>query len=180
MQLMPRTVIITQDQDYYTHRVVHSNAACGTQDTWRAVPIDDRIPVDLFGRPLLVGVLPLALWPLLLSKAVLKVMAALRVTDMSLPHQVCAHQMLTGWPQEDLIDPLAGVQLSGGLAWGSWAVVVGGDMWLVRMVKLANGGVDIHHPSQACTLALVSVRTWYWHTTLSACSWVLGTAVVPT
>ncbi len=75
--------------------------------------IDDRIPVDLFGRPLLVGVLPLALWPLLLSKAVLKVMAALRVTDLALPHHVSAFQLLTGWPHEDLMDPLAGVQLAG-------------------------------------------------------------------
>jgi hypothetical protein len=45
------------------------------QDQWRSVTIDDRIPVDLFGRPLLVGVRPLQLWPLLLSKALLKVRA---------------------------------------------------------------------------------------------------------
>jgi hypothetical protein len=58
------------------------------QDTWRTVVIDDRIPVDLFGRPLLVGARPLQLWPLLLSKAVLKVMAAMRITHLELPHQV--------------------------------------------------------------------------------------------
>lgn len=43
------------------------------QDTWRTVTVDDRIPVDLFGRSLLVNTRPLQLWPLLLSKAILKV-----------------------------------------------------------------------------------------------------------
>lgn len=43
------------------------------QDQWRSVTIDDRIPVDLFGRTLLVGIRPLQLWPLILSKAILKV-----------------------------------------------------------------------------------------------------------
>lgn len=142
------------------------------QDAWRTVVVDDRIPVDLFGRPLVVGVRPLQLWPLLLSKAILKVMAALRVTDLALPHQVfnyrgrvglggpahwyklcfgvwgqrrclasclscelsthderlihmvgcacvqvAAFCALTGWPQEDLLDPLAGPQLLGGCSW---------------------------------------------------------------
>ncbi|GFH10921.1 adenylate kinase, partial [Haematococcus lacustris] len=87
-------------------------------DTWRTVVIDDRIPVDLFGRPLLVGSRPLQLWPLLLSKAVLKVMVAMRVLDLALPHQVPAFQLLTGWPQEDLLDPLSGVQLAGPSAVG--------------------------------------------------------------
>ena len=40
------------------------------------------------GRPLLVGVRPLQLWPLLLCKALLKVMAVYRVLDLGLPHQV--------------------------------------------------------------------------------------------
>lgn len=45
---------------------------------WRTVTIDDRIPVDLFGQFLLVGVRPLQLWPLLLSKAILKVKECIR------------------------------------------------------------------------------------------------------
>lgn len=40
------------------------------------VVVDDRMPVDLFGTPLPVGIRPLQLWPLILSKAVLKIMAA--------------------------------------------------------------------------------------------------------
>lgn len=60
------------------------------QDKWRTVVIDDRIPVDLFGRALVVGARPLQLWPLLLSKAVLKVMAAMRIIGLKLPNQVRA------------------------------------------------------------------------------------------
>ena len=52
-----------------------------TQDSWRTVTVDDRIPVDLFGQPLLVGVRPLQLWPLLLSKAVLKVRSLTHMHD---------------------------------------------------------------------------------------------------
>ncbi len=76
--------------------------------------VDDRIPVDLFGRPLLVNARPIQLWPLLLSKAVLKVMAANRILHAALPNQAAAFQLLTGWPQEDLLDPLSGTRLSGG------------------------------------------------------------------
>ena len=76
--------------------------------------VDDRVPVDLFGRALLVGVRPLQLWSLLLSKAVLKVMAAQRILPLGLPHQVAAFQLLTGWPSEDLVDPLSGTPLAGG------------------------------------------------------------------
>jgi hypothetical protein len=61
---------------------------CLLQDTWRCVTVDDRIPVDLFGRALLVGSRPLQLWPLLLCKAILKVMAVYRTLDITLPHQV--------------------------------------------------------------------------------------------
>ncbi|GAX74660.1 hypothetical protein CEUSTIGMA_g2108.t1 [Chlamydomonas eustigma] len=81
---------------------------------WRAVTVDDRLPVDLFGQFLVVGVRPLQLWPMILSKAIVKVMAAQRILDLNLPHQVAAFRMLTGWPQEDLIDPLCGAQLQGG------------------------------------------------------------------
>lgn len=84
------------------------------QDAWRTVVVDDRIPVDLFGRPLLVNARPIQLWPLLLSKAVLKVLAANRILHCGLPHQAAAFQLLTGWPQEDLLDSLSGTRLSGG------------------------------------------------------------------
>jgi hypothetical protein len=40
------------------------------------------------GRPLLVGSRPLQLWPLLLCKAILKVMAVYRSLDITLPHKV--------------------------------------------------------------------------------------------
>jgi hypothetical protein len=68
--------------------------------------IDDRIPVDLFGRPLLVGSRPLQLWPLLLSKAVLKVMAAMRVTHLELPHQVGS---VGGWTVCAVCSTVSGV-----------------------------------------------------------------------
>ncbi len=61
------------------------------QGEWRAVTIDDRIPVDLFGQFLLVGIRPLQLWPMLLSKAILKVMATQRMLDCNLPNEVRAH-----------------------------------------------------------------------------------------
>ena len=82
---------------------------------WRAVTVDDRVPVDLFGQFLFVGIRPLQLWPLILTKAVLKVMAAQRILDLGLPHQVAAFRMLTGWPQEDLVDPLGGTPADGGM-----------------------------------------------------------------
>lgn len=94
--------------------IIYAIAMDLMQDTWRTVTIDDRIPVDLFGRPLLVGVRPLQLWPLLLSKAILKVMASVRILEKQLPNQVAAFQLLTGWPQEDLLDMLSGTPVKGG------------------------------------------------------------------
>ena len=52
---------------------------CFVMDQWRQVAVDDRIPVDAFGSPVLVGWMPLQLWPLLLSKAVLKLMSLYQV-----------------------------------------------------------------------------------------------------
>ena len=46
---------------------------------WRRVTVDDRIPADMFGCPLLVGSMPAQLWPLILSKAILKLMALFKV-----------------------------------------------------------------------------------------------------
>lgn len=52
------------------------------------------------GRPLLVGSRPPQLWPLLLSKAVLKVMAAYRSLELQLPHKVRASpEVGPGWCQ---------------------------------------------------------------------------------
>ena len=48
-------------------------------NAWRCVTVDDRIPVDLFGRSTLVGIRPLMLWPLILTKAVMKLMAHYQV-----------------------------------------------------------------------------------------------------
>lgn len=52
---------------------------CFVRDRWRAVAVDDTIPVDALGQPLLVSAEPMQLWPLLLSMAVFKVMAACEV-----------------------------------------------------------------------------------------------------
>lgn len=57
-------------------------------DAWRRVTVDDRVPVDLFGRPLCVASRPLQLWPILLCKAVLKVMSAFRILERIAPHEV--------------------------------------------------------------------------------------------
>ncbi|KAL3144063.1 adenylate kinase [Trebouxia sp. C0010 RCD-2024] len=86
---------------------------CFVMGEWRRVTVDDRIPVDAFGAPLLVGSMPSQLWPLILSKAVIKLMALCQVLDMSLWHQVAAFQWLTGWPQENLMDPMHGVRVAG-------------------------------------------------------------------
>jgi hypothetical protein len=59
-------------------------------DTWRAVTVDDRMPLDLFGRPLCVASRPLQLWPMLLCKALLKVMSAYQILEHTAPHQVRA------------------------------------------------------------------------------------------
>jgi Calpain family cysteine protease len=57
-------------------------------DSWRAVAVDDRVPLDLFGRALVVASRPFQLWPVLLSKAVMKVMAAYHVLERAAPHEV--------------------------------------------------------------------------------------------
>jgi hypothetical protein len=57
-------------------------------DGWRTVIVDDRVPLDLFGRPLVVATRPFQLWPILLSKALLKVMAAYHILERQAPHHV--------------------------------------------------------------------------------------------
>lgn len=57
-------------------------------DGWRTVVVDDRVPLDLFGRPLLVASRPFQLWPILLSKALLKVMAAYQILEAQASHEV--------------------------------------------------------------------------------------------
>lgn len=52
---------------------------CFVRDRWRMVPVDDSIPVDSLGQPLLVSAQPMQLWPVLLSMAVFRVMAAYEV-----------------------------------------------------------------------------------------------------
>ena len=58
---------------------------CFVRYCWRMVAVDDSIPVDTLGQPLLVSAQPMQLWPLLLSMAVFKVMAA---------YEVCVHHKL--------------------------------------------------------------------------------------
>ena len=48
---------------------------CFMMGDWRQVTVDDRIPVDALGAPLLVASMPPQLWPLILSKAIIKLMA---------------------------------------------------------------------------------------------------------
>jgi hypothetical protein len=56
---------------------------------WRMVVVDDRVPVDVFGSPLLVNVSrPVMLWPLLYTKAVFKLMHAYRCLEIARPDQV--------------------------------------------------------------------------------------------
>ena len=52
---------------------------CFVKDRWRMVAVDDSVPADTLGQPLLVSAQPMQLWPLLLSMAVFKVMAAYEV-----------------------------------------------------------------------------------------------------
>lgn len=59
-------------------------------DGWRSVVVDDRVPLDLFGRPLVVASRPFQLWPILLCKAIMKVMAAYHILELTAPHQVRA------------------------------------------------------------------------------------------
>lgn len=60
-------------------------------DSWRTVTVDDRMPLDLFGRPLCVASRPLQLWPMLLCKALLKVMSSYQMLEYTAPHQVPLH-----------------------------------------------------------------------------------------
>ena len=83
-------------------------------DRWRRVTVDDRVPLDLFGRALCVGVRPLQLWPILLSKAVFKVASAYQILGRRCPDQVPAFHWLTSWPLEDLVSPLNCLSVAGG------------------------------------------------------------------
>lgn len=58
-------------------------------NTWRTVTVDDRIPLDLFGRPLFIASRPLQMWPIILCKALLKVMSAYQILERMVSHQVC-------------------------------------------------------------------------------------------
>ena len=73
--------------------------------------VDDEIPVDIFGMPLLVGCRPLQLWPLLLTKALFKVMKAYKCLQFKTPRTVSALNWLTGWHYELLPITLESVGL---------------------------------------------------------------------
>ena len=64
---------------------------CFVMGDWRRVTVDDRIPVNAFGAPLLVGSMPSQLWPLILSKAVIKLMALYQVNTILQAAEVKLH-----------------------------------------------------------------------------------------
>ena len=66
---------------------------CFVMDEWRRVTVDDRIPVDVYGAPLLVGSMPAQLWPLILSKAILKLMALYQVANGIVPSALKGFRM---------------------------------------------------------------------------------------
>ena len=70
-------------------------------DQWRCVWVDDRMPVDVFGRAAFPGARPIQLWPLLLCKATLKVMKHYGVLNRVGSHRVPMVTWLTGWPKEN-------------------------------------------------------------------------------
>lgn len=58
-------------------------------NTWRTVVVDDRVPVDVFGAPLVVNCSrPSMLWPIIMSKAVFKLMHAFKCLDVASPDKV--------------------------------------------------------------------------------------------
>ncbi len=77
-----------------------------TQGMWRKVFIDDFIPVDLEGRVLLPqSSLPRELWPMLLTKAICKVMSAVvspSDNGAELVSESALVAMLTGWCPESI------------------------------------------------------------------------------
>jgi hypothetical protein len=65
---------------------------------WRCVMVDDRIPVDVFGAPLLCNVSrPVMLWPIILTKAIFKLMGAYKCLGSARPDCVPVLLWLTGW-----------------------------------------------------------------------------------
>lgn len=66
-------------------------------DTWRTVTVDDRIPLDLFGRPLFIASRPLQIWPMILCKALLTVMSAYQILEETVSNQVCPPEHAQTW-----------------------------------------------------------------------------------
>eukprot|EP00899_Mesostigma_viride_P019692 jgi/Mesvir1/27724/Mv07422-RA.2 len=111
---------VIKEGDYLWENIFPRNKATGTpsispsgkymvrmfvMNAWRAVTVDDTIPLDLFGRPLLVCTkLGLQLWPLLLTKAVLKLMTQYETPapKVVIPDMVPAFFWLSGWLQESI------------------------------------------------------------------------------
>ena len=71
-------------------------------NAWRCVYVDDKIPLGLFGNTTLVGVRPLMIWPLLLSKAAYKLAQHYRVLHREAPDEVQVVSWFTGWERERL------------------------------------------------------------------------------
>ena len=77
---------------------------------WRCVAVDDRAPVDVFGTDLFVAVRPVMLWPLLLTKAVMKLMGRYGCLNAQSTDEVPVVQWLLGWDQREAL----GVDVSRG------------------------------------------------------------------
>ena len=69
---------------------------------WRCVAVDDRAPTDVFGTSLFVAVRPVMLWPLLLTKAVMKLMGRYGCLNAQSTEEVPVVQWLLGWEREAL------------------------------------------------------------------------------
>lgn len=75
------------------------------QGTWRKVTIDDYIPVDAEGNVLLpCSSIPGEIWPMLLAKAICKIMAGYYEVRLDMPEYGEANivQLLTGWVPETI------------------------------------------------------------------------------
>jgi hypothetical protein len=88
-----------------TFRLTHMTC----QGAWRKVTIDDVVPVDAEGRLLLpTSAVPGELWPMLVAKAVCRVLEPYYEVRLDLPEfgQASVLQLLTGWlPETRALDP---------------------------------------------------------------------------
>ncbi|KAI8853937.1 hypothetical protein BC829DRAFT_439713 [Chytridium lagenaria] len=115
---------------------------------WRRITIDDRIPVDEQGRPLVISSpAPHELWPMLITKALIKLAAtSYKETDGSIEHgDFDPLYALKGWIPERLSIPASFAMpgLSAAGSHGKWGGTLGANLG----VGLNNmGGVNSMMP----------------------------------